>query len=108
MTTSFEPFDVPEIRVGKVLKKPIVVLNYRIIPGHTKPGGQIGHKEDYVKRHIDILIEFDGKEYKIKTDSLNFEKQLSKNQKKLPAETEIFGTRHGMWFSPFRRVRSKK
>jgi hypothetical protein len=108
MSTNLEPYsDMQIIKIGEILDKPIIVLDYKIVPGHTKPGGKIGHKEDYVNRHIEILIKFDNKEFKIKTDSLNFEKQLAKYEKKIPAETDIFKSKHGMWFSPFTHINVK-
>jgi hypothetical protein len=108
MSANFDPYSpAQEIKIGEVLKKRIVILGYSIIPGHTKPGGKLGYKEDYIKRHIDILIEFENQERIIKSDSLNFEKQLMKVKEKLPAETEIFGSKHGMWFSSVQHVRGQ-
>ena len=108
MTTAFEPFEAPLIKVTEILKKRIVILDYKIIPGHTKPGGKIGNKKDYVKRHIEILIRYEGKEFKLKSESLNFEKTLTNEKNKLPAETEISRTAgYGVRFSSFRRIRSK-
>ena len=49
MPTDLEPYkEVQVIKIGDVLKKRIIVLDYKIVPGHTKPGGKIGHKEDYI------------------------------------------------------------
>ena len=99
-----DPFsDVPLVKMSSLFNRNIIVLDYAIVAGHTKPGGRFIRK-DYVTRHIVIMVQVDGKKVRVKSESRNLEMKLIRSKSRLLVETTIYRTSCGPRFSKFSRV----